>query len=428
MVAEVPNSISHRPRALIGWMLALLGACVMWVAWGRLDVVTTAPAQLVPKGRVKLVQALEQSIVRTIHVQEGQRVQAGTLLLSLDPAVPLADEARLQEDMLMLSLARLRLRDLLNPQRAGDPFAPLVAKVPEPLLLQERARHLRQGTEQDASLDALKAEMGVTRARLAEAAAGLEGTEAELALLGPETARMAVLVHQGYLPWMNWAERERQHRALRAKATATRAAVEALEAESTVLAARRTATRAGFEQRWLAELAEVEIRLTATEAELAKARRRLALTELRASIAGTVQELMVHTEGGVVTAASPLLRLVPADARLEVEARIAHRDIGFVQPGQSAVVKLASYDFTRYGHLEGRVEFVARDAVNDTTGDSFYPARIRLPEGGQTHTGSRLQLLPGMAGTVDIHLGERSIAEFVLSPLRRRGAEGARER
>lgn len=414
--------------ALLWWMLLLLVATVAWTAFGKLDVVTTAPARLVPQGRVKVIQALEQSVVEQIHVQEGQRVEAGTLLLSLDPAEPLADEARLQEDMLMLSLARARLRDLLEAQPAEDPFAALAPKVPEPLLLQERGRHRRQRAEQSASLLGLDAEHRATRARIGEASARRRGLEAELSLLEPETQRMAKLAEQGYLPWMRWAEHARTRHSLHARWMATRAALEALTAESQALGARREVARVSFEQRWLAELAEVEARLTATEAELAKARRRLALTELRAPVAGTVQELVVHTEGGVVPAATPLLRLVPAGKGLEVEARIPHRDIGFVQAGQSVVVKLATFDFTRYGHLRGRVESVARDAVSDANGDSYYPARVRLLRGGLTHTGSRLELLPGMAGTVDIHLGERRIAEFILSPLRQRGAEGGRER
>lgn len=428
MTAVALNPPRGAGPALLWLMLSLLAASVAWSVFGRLDVVTTAPARLVPQGRVKIIQALEQSVVQQIHVQEGQRVEAGTLLLSLDPAVPLADEARLQEDMLMLSLARARLRDLLRAQPDVDPFAALAPKVPEPLLLQERGRHGRQRAEQTASLQGLDAERRATRARIDEASASLRGLEAELSLLEPETQRMSRLARQGYLPWMRWAEHERARRSLRGRREALRAAIESLDAELQVLGARREVTRVGFEQRWLTELAEVEARLTATEAELAKARRSLALTELRAPVAGTVQELVVHTEGGVVPAASPLLRLVPMGEGLEVEARIPHRDIGFVQAGQPAVVKLATFDFTRYGHLRGKVESVARDAVSTADGDSWYPARIRLLQGGLSHTGSRLELLPGMAGTVDIHLGERRIAEFILSPLRQRGAEGGRER
>lgn len=414
--------------AMLWLLLALLVACVAWTVFGTLDVVATAPARLVPQGRVKVIQALEQSVVQKIHVQEGARVDAGTLLLSLDPGVPLADEARLQEDMLTLSLARTRLRDLLQPQPDTDPFASLAARVPDLLLAQEQARHAKQRAEQVAGLEGLDGELRAIRARLAEAVATRRGIEAELALLGTETQRMASLVTEGYLPWLRWAQHERERRSLVARAEATRAATEALWAESSTLRARREGVRVGFEQRWLAELAEVEVRLTATEAELAKARRRLALTQLRAPVSGTVQELVVHTEGGVVPAAAPLLRLVPADAGLEVEARISHRDIGFVQTGQAVVVKLATFDFTRYGHLRGRVETVTRDAVTDANGDSGYTARIRLLQGGESHTGARLDLLPGMAGTVDIHLGERRIVDFILSPLRRRGAEGGRER
>jgi len=194
------------------------------------------------------------------------------------------------------------------------------------------------------------------------------------------------------------------------------------------LARRRAVTAAQYRGRWLSELAEVETRLGAYAEEIAKAERRLALQRLTAPVAGTVQQLAVHTVGGVVTEAQPLMLIVPDDSPIEVEAMVLNKDIGFVHAGKEAIVKVETFNFTKYGYLDGAVTRVSRDAVMDPERGLYYLAHIALDEATMTVDGRAVPLEPGMAVTVEVRMGRRRVIEFLLSPLLRYRDESGRER
>ncbi len=233
---------------------------------------------------------------------------------------------------------------------------------------------------------------------------------------------------RGVVPRVRWLAVERERITVRQQLAAQREERVAQAANIDALQERRRLLAAQYAARWTAELAEVETRLAGLREEAAKAVRRVELATLSAPIAGRVQQLAVHTEGGVVTAAQPLLRIVPDDAMLEVEARVLNRDIGFVREGQHAVIKVDAYDFTRYGTLGGRLASLAREAVADEALGPCYLAHIVLDSPLLTVDGRRVRLSPGMQVTAEFKFGRRRVIEFLLSPLVRYREESARER
>jgi hemolysin D len=166
--------------------------------------------------------------------------------------------------------------------------------------------------------------------------------------------------------------------------------------------------------------------------ELKKATQRQALQRLTASVAGTVQQLQLHTIGGVVEPAKPLMVIVPEDAGIEIEAEIENKDIGFVREGQEAIVKLDAFPFTRYGTLVGHVATISGDAVEQQSNGAaprlIYTTRIRLETDMMNVEGRDVRLSPGMIAAVEIKTGTRKLIEFVLSPLTRMVDEAGRER
>ena len=163
------------------------------------------------------------------------------------------------------------------------------------------------------------------------------------------------------------------------------------------------------------------------EEDLAKVAHRIELATLRAPVAGCVQQLAVHTVGGVVAPAQPLMVIVPDDAPLAVEALIDNRDIGFVHPGQRVAIKVETYHFTRYGLLTGWVREISQDAVMDVEHGQRYLAQIALTQRVLAVDGQRLPLTAGMAVTAELAIGRRRILDYLLSPLRRYQHDGARE-
>ncbi len=174
--------------------------------------------------------------------------------------------------------------------------------------------------------------------------------------------------------------------------------------------------------------AQAATRQQQLNADYSKASQRERLTQLTAPVAGIVQQLAIHTTGGVVTEAQPLMIVVPDSARVTAEISIANQDIGFVHAGQMAEVKLETFPYTRYGTVQARVDIVTADAVTDEKKGSYYPATLTLSRKDMLIDGKRVNLSPGMNITAEIKTGKRRIIEYLLSPVQRAGSESLRER
>ena len=170
------------------------------------------------------------------------------------------------------------------------------------------------------------------------------------------------------------------------------------------------------------------MRAAAVSQDVVKAARRRAVQRLVSPVDGVVQQLAVHTVGGVVTPGQQLMVVVPRDAPLEVEAWVENKDVGFVRPGQPVEVKVETFPFTRYGTVAGRVTGLSRDAVSVERLGLVYAARVSLDRSAVRVEERDVALAPGMAVTVEIAIGRRRVLDFFLSPLLRRTHESLRER
>lgn len=216
-------------------------------------------------------------------------------------------------------------------------------------------------------------------------------------------------------------EQEQDLAASRAKLLEVTAAQ--LEAE------RQQATLAAETRRQLLDQLNLATQKAASlEQELVKAEQRSRLMHLTAPVAGTVQQLAINTVGGVVTPAQPLMAIVPGENVLEVEAMLPNKDIGFVNPGQDAEVKVETFPFTRYGTLRGKITQVSSDAIQDEKLGLIYSTRVKLARDTLRVENKMVRLSPGMAVTVEVKTGTRRVIEYFLSPLLQYGSESLRER
>lgn len=425
-LTDTPVSPASRwiMRAIMGFFcVALLWACI-----GKLDVVAVAPGKTVVSTRTKVIQPLEAGVVKRILVQDGQTVNAGDVLIELDATVAAADHEKAGEALTAAKLAELRLQALADafsdnhpPQLAANPGLP--------------EAHYR--AEQQLTLSQYEA----FRARRGNLHANLQQRQAELAttqsVIGPlqESAGIAAaratdyarLLEGKYVGRHDYLLREQERiTAERDVATQRRRVV---ELQSAIEAARQELRMLGSDamQQTLDGLRQAGEQVAQYAPDVAKAAQRDSLTQLRAPVAGTVQQLVVHTVGGVVTPAQPLLVIVPSGEGLEVEATILNKDIGFVRPGQQATVKVETFPYTRYGHLGGEVVSVSHDAALDEHLGLVFPARVRLKSSSLLVDGINIELKPGMALSVEIKTGKRKIIDYFLSPLKIRISEALRE-
>lgn len=174
--------------------------------------------------------------------------------------------------------------------------------------------------------------------------------------------------------------------------------------------------------------AQADLKRQAATQERAKAAYREQLTTLTAPVDGVIQQLAVHTSGGVATEAQVLMIVVPEGAQITAEVTLDNKDIGFVVAGQEAAIKLETFNFTRYGTIEGKVTMVTADAVNDEKRGAIFPVTLALARNQIDVDGKMIRLAPGMNLTAEIKTGKRRVIEYLLSPIQKAGSESLRER
>lgn len=423
--------LPRQPPALAARMVSL-GLCAMaalavaWACFARLDVVVTAQGKVIPSGRSKTVQPLEPGVVRRIAVRDGQHVKAGDVLVELDATTTQADSDRLQQELWEAGADAARLQALTGT--GGAMAAP--ADLPASIVARQRALLASRQAEQQARLQSLDADQARRTADRDAIAAALERMRQSLPLVQKKHAMREELARTGHIAEAGLIETRLELINLEKEIAVQTSRLQEADAGIRGVASQRSQAVAEFQARSGGELADALRKHGSLRQELVKAQQRRELQVLRAPIDGVVQQLAVTTVGGVVTQAQPLLTIVPDNAPLEVEAQIMNRDVGHVRTGQRVVTKIETYDFTRFGYIEGEVQWVGTDAVQDPKLGAVYPVRIKLHASQTPHATARVRgvVAPGMAVVADVRTDSRRVIEYFLAPMLRYQQEALRER
>jgi hemolysin D len=271
-------------------------------------------------------------------------------------------------------------------------------------------------------------ELARRKATLTTTGAGVMKLEEILPLVTRRAKAMKALFDQKMVAELDYLSLEQERVEKQQDLAAERSRLVETEAAVAASIEERAVADAEFRRARLLELAEAERKIAGLLEEIVKARQRTNLQQLRSPIAGVVEKLAIHTTGGVVTPAQELMQIVPVDKKLEVEAWVQNKDIGFVHEGQVAEVKVETFPFTKYGTIDAEIENLSNDAVSSETLGLVYATRVLLKKSVMMVEGRLINLAPGMAVTVEVKTGKRRIVEFVLSPLLRGMQESARER
>jgi HlyD family secretion protein len=421
------------PAPLAGWMLrllvALLAALILWAAFGRLDIVAVADGKLVPSTYLKIVQPAEQGIVKEILVKEGEKVEAGRVLIRMDSALTGADVKAIQADY---DNKRLALRRI-DAQLAGRPLLRERGEPPE-LHAQVAAQHAANVRAYEHALAQEQALLEKARHDLAAAQATKAKLEQVLPHYVEQEKAFEKLTKDGFAGRILYTDKQRERiekeQDLRTQEATIRSA-QALIAQSEQKSGQITAD---YRRQLQTERVEVAAQLERATQELAKLAHRHELLELRAPQAGIVKDLATHTAGTVAAPGTILMTLVPEGDKLVAEVWLSNQDVGFVRSGQEAKLKLASFQFQKYGLVPGRVVHINADASEAPAarerGANPLAFRTLVELGSQEllADGRRYALQPGMQVAGEIHLGTRTILEYLLSPLQKAFHEAARER
>jgi HlyD family secretion protein len=424
-------------RRMLWAALVFLAALLAWAVFGKLDIVAVAEGRLVPDTYLKIVQPADAGVVKEILVKEGELVKEGQILMRMDAALSDSDLKTLAADY---HNKRLSLRRI-DAQLAGTP---LMRRGDDPaeLFVQVQAQYL-------ANRQAYETALAQERAVLVKAKSDLAAAEAvrkKLAQVLPhyrdQEAAYAKLEKDGFAGKLmsNDKQRERieKEQDLRAQ-EAVIASAAATIAQQEEKAAQITAD---YRRQLQTERVDIANQFEKAGQDLAKQEHRHGYLELRAPQDGQVKDLATHTVGTVASPGTILMTLVPRDENLRAEVWVKNDDIGFVREAQPVNVKLAAFSFQKYGMLEGSVAHVSADAAErGSSASALAPAAPRPPEEALAYRtlvnlksqtldadGVKYRLTPGMQVAAEIHLGTRTVLEYLLSPVRKAFHEAGRER
>ncbi|ENY71441.1 HlyD family type I secretion periplasmic adaptor subunit [Aeromonas diversa] len=423
------SPLSPLPRWSMRAIVALFLCFLLWACVGQLDIVAVAGGKTVSGGRTKIIQPLEPSVVKAIHVREGQQVAAGEVLVELDATTASADRRKAEEALTVARLTEARYQSLLvaQQQHALPVWAPLTG-IDEARQQAELTLALGQWQAYLAKRDALTAMLHQREAERSTTRQQVTKLRQTLSLVRTRERDYEALLAKQFVPRHAYLEQQQARIELEGDLASQQSRLNELSAAISGQQQELRALAANFRSDALEQGRVASDQVSQYREELTKMRRRQALTRLTAPVAGTVQQLAVHTVGGVVTEAQPLMAVVPANETLEIEAQIENRDIGFVRPGQAATVKIDSFPYTRYGYLTGEVISVSHDAVQDERKGLVFLARVRLERNHLMIDGARVNLSAGMTVSTEIRTGKRRVIDYFLSPLQEHVGESLRER
>jgi hemolysin D len=447
-IQETPPSPVH--RWVLWTLIALVIALVSWSIVGQISIVATAPGKFIPDGRVKEVQPLEASIVKAIHVREGQRVHQGDLLLELDPTLSAAELAASADKYGFNQLEQARLTSELTqaPSQlvsSGQPAARVA--------LEERMRRARQQAH-TAKLAAASATVEEKTQALAAAAATLTKYQEMTAIAEERESSARPLVESGAISRVDYLQLKQDLAQNRNDLAAQDKTVQ--QAQAAVTEATRAVEQVQRDR--VADIyGDLDQRVTneaALKGDLDKSRQLYALKWLRAPVSGLVQKVDVTTVGQVVTPAQSLVTIVPDGTPLIVEATVTNEDIGYVKVGQPVEVKVDTFPFQKYGSLKGTLVSISPDAeeknaasrdadtrsgantssgsqkgsVDTTNAGYVYKVFIHTGQSAFQIRGDNRAVQSGMTVQADITTDRRRVIEFFLSPVMKYMDEGLKVR
>ena len=440
------------PRVAMYLILGFALLALLWSIFGKVDIVATASGKIIPNDRTKVIQPLETAIVKAIHVRDGQSVHTGDVLVELDATTAQADTDRTRSDWQQAQLDGARAHALLvalHENKANARMAdPLRGADTEKYAAAQRFLD-GEYSEYRSKLEQLNAELGQNLAERNETLENLHKLQETLPIARKREDDLKELLDKNYISHHDYLDKKQARIEMERDLAASKARLTKVDAVILTTKRQRAALTAETQRSQLDQEHEAEQKMEEYRQEYIKANDRRNSMTLTAPVDGTVQQLAVHTIGGVVTPAQQLMAIVPRDKKLEVEALVKNKDIGFVNAGQNAEVKVETFPYTKYGTIHAKVLHVSNDAIqqgisrqgqksdmdtifsshdNERPEGLVYSAIVRLEKSTMQVDGKTINLSPGMAVTVEIKTGKRRLIEYFLSPLLQYREESLRER
>ncbi len=403
-----------RAQAILYCLVVIVLLLVIWSAFAEIDEVTRGEGKVIPSRQVQIIQSLDGGVVTELLVKEGDTVEPGQLLVRLDDTRFTASFRENQSEFMALSAKAGRLSALAEG-KSFEPDAKLLQVIPEVV---EREMRLYR-----FSLDELEAEQNIAlqqlrqrEQELVEIMARRDQLQEGLRLASRELRLTRPLVRSGAVSEVELLRLERDVNQLKGDLAQAEAQIGRVEAAVEEARNKEDDVKLTFLNNIREQLTDTMTRINSLKESSLGLSDRVAQTEVRSPVRGTVKSLYYNTIGGVVLPGKEIVEVVPLNDTLVLEARIQPKDIAFLRPGQKALVKFTAYDFVVFGGLDAVVEQIGADTVMDDKGNPYYLVRVRTLE---SSLGEDKPIIPGMVAEVDILTGKKTILAYLMKPVLR---------
>ncbi len=404
----------------------LLAVFIAWTHYAILDEVTRGMGQVIPSQRVQIIQNLEGGILEEIMVRESQIVEKGDILVRISNEVA---QSTMKDTASQAMEHKAAIARLQAEASGAEPAFPedVTAKAPDAVrdqlaIYQARMAQLNQ------ELAILRSQYSQRVQEAQEMTIRRNQAAQDLKLAQEQMAIAKPLMEKNVYPRVDYLSLERAVSSLRGDVQSLNVAIPRTQQAAQEIKQREAQRMAEFKAMALQEMNQHQVELNSKLHALQAGKDRVLRTDVRSPVRGTVKQVILNTVGGVVKPGEPILEIVPLDDTLLIEANIKPADIAFLHPGQKAMIKITAYDFSIYGGLEGSVEQISADTIQDPKGENFYKVKLRTKSSTLVYRGEKLPIIPGMTASVDILTGKKSVLDYLLKPILKAKENALRER
>ncbi|MDC9613835.1 HlyD family type I secretion periplasmic adaptor subunit [Xenorhabdus khoisanae] len=424
-------ALSQRPPSPFARYTAItlsVGVLVtlLWAYLGKLDVQATATGRLIASGRSQVIQAYEQSRLITIHITNGQHVEKGAPLLTLNTLGVNQDIARLLEQRDYLIEEEIRYQALLT--KCDPKSLPAFQQQSEGKQEKILMHYHHEKQEFDAMVTNIYAEMEVNLTSQKARNSDIRSLSNLRENISQRLQARKTLSQKQVISKVEYLEQEKEFLETERLIAQQKSELSIFQTQYKSLEERLKSTKVQKEREWFEKRKQAEIQLAGLKQELSKMHEREELEIVRSPVTGTVQQLSVHTLGAVLQSAQSLMVIVPDEHVQLAEIQILNKDVGFVRPGQHVTVKVDAFPYTRYGTIEGELLSISRDSTTDEHLGLVFPAQISLKQNNIMVDGKPVEITAGMSIVAEIKTDQRRVIDYLLSPIQEYQSEALREK
>lgn len=421
-------------RVLLWIVILFFVTAIAWASWAQIDKVTVGSGKVIPSSQLQIVQNLEGGLVKEVLVFEGQKVTKGQQLLLIDDTRFRSDFREKAQDAANLTAESVRISaELASIVTKSDKNTPWQQSITinnsdfnfsDDFIKKHLGLVKRQAAEYNETLNNLRNQVSVfdhqiiqkeqelieLKARVTNLLRSYEFAKKELEITQP-------LADEGIVPEIELLKLQREVNNTQRELTSTQLKVPAVKSAIREVVSKRLEIALTFRSNQQEQLNKIKDTLASLTESQVGLEDRVNRTVVVSPVTGTIKKIHTNTIGGVIQPGMDLVEIVPSEDTLLIEAKIAPQDIAFLRPNLPTIVKFSAYEFTRYGGLDGVLEHISADTIQDEEGNSFYQIKVRTKEKNIRLGSEQLPIIPGMTATVDIVTGKRTILDYILKPI-----------